>query len=252
MSSGVSAGGGAGIRRVALLDFDVHHGNGTQACVGNTVPSLASYAFQTPLSKGSQVFPRYKPWVDFDDADNILFARCAPPVPFPVAPGPVNLLQDLPCAILLCHHDQVLIASRTRCAGHGAACSLMGFAQRLLCGVHCPDHLGTSVRSVQGYGKVGGGWLYPGSGATSDTRPPGAPAASTGAAKAAASAEEAAASAGLSAPQQPAAPLANGAAQAKLCSHPRLLQQQMSNLAIVLLSPTCCVSTAYAVSFEID
>ena len=69
----------AGIWRVALLDFDVHHGNGTQACVGNTVPSLASYSFQTPLSKGSQVFPRFKPWVDFDDADNILFARCARP-----------------------------------------------------------------------------------------------------------------------------------------------------------------------------
>jgi hypothetical protein len=85
---------------VALLDFDVHHGNGTQACVGNTVPSLASYAFQTPLSKGSQVFPRYKPWVDFDDADNILFARCAARVPFLVAQGPVNLLQCLPCVLL--------------------------------------------------------------------------------------------------------------------------------------------------------
>ncbi|BDA44253.1 probable type-2 histone deacetylase 2 at C-terminar half [Coccomyxa sp. Obi] len=64
----------AGIRRVALLDFDVHHGNGTQACIGNTVPSLASYAFHTPLSKGSQTFPQYKPWRDFDDPDNIFFA----------------------------------------------------------------------------------------------------------------------------------------------------------------------------------
>ena len=67
----------AGIRRVALLDFDVHHGNGTQACVGNTVPSLATYAFQTPLSRGSQVFPLFKPWLDFDDAEHILFARRA-------------------------------------------------------------------------------------------------------------------------------------------------------------------------------
>ncbi len=62
---------------MALLDFDVHHGNGTQACVGNTVPSLATYAFQTPLSSGSQVFPHFKPWLDFDDADHILFARHA-------------------------------------------------------------------------------------------------------------------------------------------------------------------------------
>ncbi len=29
-----------GIRKVALLDFDVHHGNGTEAVVANTVPSL--------------------------------------------------------------------------------------------------------------------------------------------------------------------------------------------------------------------
>ena len=68
----------AGIKRVALLDFDVHHGNGTQACIGNTVPSLATYAFLTPLSKGSQIFPQYKPWLDFSDAENILFARFAP------------------------------------------------------------------------------------------------------------------------------------------------------------------------------
>jgi hypothetical protein len=29
----------AGIQRVAILDFDVHHGNGTQAVVANTQPS---------------------------------------------------------------------------------------------------------------------------------------------------------------------------------------------------------------------
>ena len=82
----------AGIRRVALLDFDVHHGNGTQACVGNTVPSLATYSFQTPLSSGSQVFPLYKPWRDFDDADHILFARW----------GPLQLLDSL-CTSLSSH-----------------------------------------------------------------------------------------------------------------------------------------------------
>ncbi len=61
---------------MALLDFDVHHGNGTQACIGNTVPTLANYNFQTPLSQGSQTFPKYKPWRDTDDPDNIFFARC--------------------------------------------------------------------------------------------------------------------------------------------------------------------------------
>lgn len=29
----------SGIKRVAILDFDVHHGNGTQACVANVVPA---------------------------------------------------------------------------------------------------------------------------------------------------------------------------------------------------------------------
>ncbi|KAL3144011.1 hypothetical protein ABBQ32_003818 [Trebouxia sp. C0010 RCD-2024] len=64
----------AGIRRVALLDFDVHHGNGTEACVRETAPSLRKFSFKTPFSEGSQTFPVYSPWLDTDDADNILFA----------------------------------------------------------------------------------------------------------------------------------------------------------------------------------
>ena len=71
----------AGIRKVALLDFDVHHGNGTQACIRNTVPSLATHTFETPYSKGLQEFPVWKPWLDSNDAENIFFARsllCSP------------------------------------------------------------------------------------------------------------------------------------------------------------------------------
>jgi ankyrin repeat protein len=67
----------AGVKRVALLDFDVHHGNGTEACVANTAPSLAKYAFSTPFGEGVQQFPVYKPWHDADDRDNVFFARCA-------------------------------------------------------------------------------------------------------------------------------------------------------------------------------
>jgi len=67
----------AGIKRVALLDFDVHHGNGTEACVAATAPSLRKFSFKTPFSEGSQTFPTFSPWLDTDDADNILFARCA-------------------------------------------------------------------------------------------------------------------------------------------------------------------------------
>lgn len=64
----------AGIRRVAIIDFDVHHGNGTEACVANTVPSLAKFAFSTPYGEGMQQFPVYKPWHDVDDRDRIFFA----------------------------------------------------------------------------------------------------------------------------------------------------------------------------------
>ena len=67
----------AGIKKVALLDFDVHHGNGTQACIRNTASGLATYTFETPCSKGLQEFPTWKPWLDSSDAENIFFARSA-------------------------------------------------------------------------------------------------------------------------------------------------------------------------------
>jgi acetoin utilization deacetylase AcuC-like enzyme/ankyrin repeat protein len=64
-----------GIRRVALLDFDVHHGNGTEACVANTAPSVAKYTISTPYGEGFQQFPVYKPWHDIaTDKDSIFFA----------------------------------------------------------------------------------------------------------------------------------------------------------------------------------
>ena len=43
-----------GIRRVALLDFDVHHGNGTEACVANTMPSKSTRLFETPFGEGAR------------------------------------------------------------------------------------------------------------------------------------------------------------------------------------------------------
>lgn len=62
---------------MALLDFDVHHGNGTQACIRNTAPSIATHTFETPYSKGLQEFAVWKPWLDSTDAENIFFARSA-------------------------------------------------------------------------------------------------------------------------------------------------------------------------------
>ena len=95
-----------GIRRVALLDFDVHHGNGTEACVASVVPSTEVHRFSTPFGVGEHRNPVWRPWLDDTDRDNVFFA------------------------------------------------------------------------SVQGYGHKAPGieaFVYPGSGATSDTRPPRAP-----------------------------------------------------------------------------
>ena len=64
----------ADVARVAILDFDVHHGNGTQACVAGVVPSLARIPFATPYCDGSVSVPTYKPWSGWDDAGRVLFA----------------------------------------------------------------------------------------------------------------------------------------------------------------------------------
>ncbi|KAK9865158.1 hypothetical protein WJX84_010261 [Apatococcus fuscideae] len=62
------------VKKVALLDFDVHHGNGTQACVSAVMPSTITLPFKTPFSEGFQKFPYYRPWLGTEDAQNLLFA----------------------------------------------------------------------------------------------------------------------------------------------------------------------------------
>ena len=64
----------AGIRRVALLDFDVHHGNGTEECVFSTVPHETARHIDTAHSDGVERFQHWRPWFDGDDRRNILFA----------------------------------------------------------------------------------------------------------------------------------------------------------------------------------
>jgi len=63
-----------GVIKICLLDFDVHHGNGTQACVGGLAPSTVRHSFSHPFGSGEQSFPVFKPWLDFDDSSNVLFA----------------------------------------------------------------------------------------------------------------------------------------------------------------------------------
>ena len=42
------------VQRVAIIDFDVHHGNGTEAIVEAAVPSTVKLPFVTPLGEASQ------------------------------------------------------------------------------------------------------------------------------------------------------------------------------------------------------
>ena len=41
-----------------------------------TVPESQQHRFSTPFSQGTQIFHVFRPWLGFDDADNVLFARC--------------------------------------------------------------------------------------------------------------------------------------------------------------------------------
>ena len=43
------------LRRVAIIDFDVHHGNGTEAVVQNTTPAAPKFQFSTPYCDGAIV-----------------------------------------------------------------------------------------------------------------------------------------------------------------------------------------------------
>lgn len=65
--------GGAGVKRVAIFDFDVHHGNGTEAAVRNLRPHTTTT--EVPLPMGSLSFntASYKPWLDSSDGENVMF-----------------------------------------------------------------------------------------------------------------------------------------------------------------------------------
>ncbi len=53
VAAGAAAALAAGLERVAIVDFDVHHGNGTEACLGDDPRVLLCSLFQHPLYPGS-------------------------------------------------------------------------------------------------------------------------------------------------------------------------------------------------------
>lgn len=61
------------VKRVAILDYDVHHGNGTQACVRNTRPTERVESFACAGGAVQLTGTDFKPWLSLADADNIFF-----------------------------------------------------------------------------------------------------------------------------------------------------------------------------------
>lgn len=61
------------VRRVVIVDFDVHHGNGTESTVRNLRPNVERVSVNELGVFGSICVPSYKPWRDENDADNVLF-----------------------------------------------------------------------------------------------------------------------------------------------------------------------------------
>jgi acetoin utilization deacetylase AcuC-like enzyme len=61
------------IRRVVIVDFDVHHGNGTEETIRWLKPGVDMQSVTQAHSFGTLMTPRYKPWYDGDDANNVLF-----------------------------------------------------------------------------------------------------------------------------------------------------------------------------------
>ncbi|CAN0047760.1 unnamed protein product, partial [Heterosigma akashiwo] len=70
----------AGVRRVAIVDFDVHHGNGTEDCVRNLVPRVEEHPVATPFATGTLAAPRYRPWLNEADARSPLVLNLGMPL----------------------------------------------------------------------------------------------------------------------------------------------------------------------------
>jgi len=58
--------------RIAIIDWDIHHGNGTEACVRALKPSRLTLPL--PASWAPQSYELFKPWLsEEEDADNVFF-----------------------------------------------------------------------------------------------------------------------------------------------------------------------------------
>ena len=63
-----------GIRKVAIIDFDVHHGNGTEAIIRQLIPNVERTTVRTPFASGTLHKATYMPWLDENDIHDVFFA----------------------------------------------------------------------------------------------------------------------------------------------------------------------------------
>ena len=57
------------VRRIAIVDFDIHHGNGTEEIIRNLSPRTV--AMPLPPSWAPRTFESYRPWLDETDPDEV-------------------------------------------------------------------------------------------------------------------------------------------------------------------------------------
>ncbi|GMH90892.1 hypothetical protein TrVE_jg6109 [Triparma verrucosa] len=62
------------IKKVAIVDFDVHHGNGTEACVEALLPNVVVKQFESDFANFTVKDMAYKPWLSEDDSKNVFFS----------------------------------------------------------------------------------------------------------------------------------------------------------------------------------
>ncbi len=60
------------IQRIAIIDFDIHHGNGTEAIIRNLIHHKERYPL--PSSWHSIEYDSYRPWREENDLENVFFS----------------------------------------------------------------------------------------------------------------------------------------------------------------------------------
>jgi len=63
-----------GIKKIAIIDFDVHHGNGTEAIIRSLIPTVDRATIKTSFVTGVLEKASYRPWLDETDIHNVFFA----------------------------------------------------------------------------------------------------------------------------------------------------------------------------------